>query len=50
VMITGAGSAYFGADKTVSAHIAGSGGVVYSGDATVTESKIDGSGTISKAN
>ena len=49
VKITGAGSAYFSADKTVSAHIVGAGGVVYSGNAIVTDSKIVGAGTVSKA-
>jgi hypothetical protein len=48
VIITGAGTANFAADKTVSAHITGSGGVVYSGNATVTDSKIVGSGGVSK--
>jgi hypothetical protein len=47
--ITGAGEAYFSADKTVSAHINGSGGVVYSGNATVIDSKTVGSGGITKA-
>ena len=49
VSITGSGSAYFTAEKTVSARIVGSGNVVYSGNATVTESKTIGSGSISKA-
>jgi hypothetical protein len=48
VMITGAGSAYLSADKTVSAHIIGAGSVVYSGNARVTDSKTIGSGGISK--
>jgi hypothetical protein len=49
VTITGSGSAYFSADKTVSARIIGSGNVVYSGHATIAESKTIGSGSISKA-
>jgi hypothetical protein len=49
VMISGAGSAYFNAEKTVSANITGSGGVHYSGNATVINSKTVGSGGISKA-
>jgi hypothetical protein len=50
VTITGSGSAYFTADKTVSARIVGSGNVVYSGNATITESKTIGSGSVSKEN
>ena len=49
VMIAGSGSAYFDADKTVSASIVGSGNVVYSGSATVTNSRSIGSGSVSKA-
>jgi len=49
VMIAGSGSAYFSADKTVSAHIVGSGNVVYSGNASITDSKTVGSGSVSKA-
>jgi hypothetical protein len=48
VVIAGSGSAYFSADKTVSAHIVGSGNVVYSGNATITDSRTVGSGTVSK--
>jgi hypothetical protein len=48
VTITGSGSAYFTADKTVSARIVGSGNVVYSGHATIAESRTIGSGSISK--
>jgi hypothetical protein len=48
VTITGSGSAYFTADKTVSARIVGSGNVVYSGNATIAESKTIGSGSVSK--
>jgi hypothetical protein len=49
VVIAGSGSAYFSAEKTISAHIVGSGNVVYTGTATVTDSKTFGSGSISKA-
>jgi Putative auto-transporter adhesin, head GIN domain len=49
VLITGSGNAYLSAEKTISAHIVGSGNVVYTGTATVTESKTIGSGSISKA-
>ena len=50
VVITGAGSAYFAADKTVSAHIEGPGGVIYSGNAILTDSKIVGEGGVRKVN
>jgi hypothetical protein len=49
VVITGSGNAYFSAEKTISAHIVGSGSVVYTGTATVTDSKTIGSGSVSKA-
>jgi len=49
VTITGSGNAYFTAEKTVSARIVGSGNVIYSGNATITESKTIGSGGVSKA-
>jgi hypothetical protein len=49
VMIAGSGNAYFGADKTISANIVGSGNVVYSGNATISSSRTVGSGSISKA-
>lgn len=49
VTISGSGNAYFTAEKTVSAFIVGSGNVVYSGGATITENKTVGSGTVSKA-
>lgn len=39
IVITGSGSAYLTADDTLSAHVTGSGEVVYSGNATVTGSK-----------
>jgi len=48
VTISGSGNAYFSAGKTVSAHIVGSGNVVYSGNATITESRTVGSGGVSK--
>jgi hypothetical protein len=48
VVITGSGSAYITADKTVSARIVGSGNVVYSGNATITDSRTMGSGRVSK--
>jgi len=48
VVITGSGNAYFNADKTVSVHIVGSGNVIYSGNATITESRTVGSGSVSK--
>ncbi|WP_428328666.1 head GIN domain-containing protein [Mucilaginibacter sp.] len=47
VTITGSGSAYFHADKTISARIVGSGNVIYSGSATV-DSHTLGSGRVSK--
>jgi hypothetical protein len=49
VVITGSGNAYFGADKSISAHIVGSGSVVYTGRATVRDTKTIGSGSVSKA-
>ncbi len=49
VTISGSGNAYFTAEKTISAFIVGSGNVVYSGSATVTDSKTVGSGSVSKA-
>lgn len=49
VVITGSGNAYFSAEKTISAHIVGSGNVVYTGAATVTTKMTVGSGSISKA-
>ncbi len=50
VKITGAGSAYLSAEKTISAKINGPGGVVYSGNATVIDSeKAVGTGGIKKA-
>ena len=48
VVISGSGNAYFSAEKSVSAHIVGSGNVIYSGNATVTDSKTVGSGSVTK--
>jgi hypothetical protein len=47
--ITGSGSTYITAEKTVSARIVGSGNVVYSGNATITDSRTIGSGSVSRA-
>ncbi len=47
--ITGSGTAYITAEKSVSAHIVGSGNVIYSGSAVIAESKTIGSGSVSKA-
>jgi len=49
VSIAGSGKAYVNAEKTIAAHIAGSGSVVYSGNATVNEFRSAGSGSITKA-
>ena len=49
VNITGSGNAYLAADKTISARIVGSGSVIYSGNATVGDSRTIGSGRITKA-
>lgn len=49
VSIAGSGSAYINAEKTISAHIIGSGNVIYSGKATVSDRKTIGSGRVSKA-
>ena len=38
--ITGSGTAYFEAEKTIAAHVAGSGYVVYSGNAVVTNGPV----------
>lgn len=46
--IAGSGSAYLEADKTVSANIVGSGNVIYSGNASITNSRTVGSGRVSK--
>lgn len=47
VTITGSGNAYFEADRSVSAHIVGSGNVVYTGSAAITDSHTIGSGRVS---
>ncbi len=47
-MITGSGNVYVAADRTVSAHITGSGSLIYSGSANVTDSHYTGSGRVSK--
>lgn len=47
--ITGSGGVYITAEKTVSAHITGSGNVVYSGNAIVTDTHTVGSGRVSRA-
>jgi hypothetical protein len=49
VVITGSGNAYITADKTLSAHIVGSGSLVYAGNATVSDVKTVGSGSVTKA-
>ena len=49
VLITGSGSAYLNADKTLSAKLIGSGNVVYNGNATVSTTTI-GSGRVTKEN
>jgi hypothetical protein len=48
VSIAGSGSAYFTADKSVSASIVGSGNVIYSGNATMNDIRTVGSGRVSK--
>ena len=48
--ITGSGSIHINAEKTVSAHITGSGNVIYSGNASVVDSRTVGSGRVSRAN
>jgi len=48
--ITGSGNVYITAEKTVSGHIVGSGSLLYSGNATMTDIKTIGSGRVSKAN
>jgi hypothetical protein len=48
VSITGSGNVYLAADKDISAHIIGSGSVVYSVNATVSDSKTIGSGEVRK--
>jgi hypothetical protein len=50
VSLSGSGSAYVHADQTLSAHIAGSGSLVYSGTASVTDIRTSGSGRVRKEN
>lgn len=50
VSIAGSGNAYFIADKDISAHIAGSGSVIYSGSASVSDSRTVGSGRVTRVN
>ena len=50
ISIAGSGSARLTAEKTIGASIVGSGSVVYSGSASITENHTIGSGSISKAN
>jgi hypothetical protein len=47
-MITGSGDVYVDADKSVSAHITGSGSLIYSGNASIVDSHYTGSGRVSK--
>jgi hypothetical protein len=49
-VITGSGNVYIGADKTITAHIVGSGSLVYSGAATISDIRTVGSGRVTKAN
>jgi Putative auto-transporter adhesin, head GIN domain len=48
VVITGSGNVYVKAEKSVSAHITGSGNVEYSGNAAVVDSRSIGSGRVNK--
>lgn len=48
VHIAGSGNAYLVADKSISGHIAGSGDVIYSGNATEEDVKTAGSGRVRK--
>ena len=47
-VITGSGNVYVDAEKSVSAHITGSGSLIYSGSASVTDSRYTGSGRVTK--
>jgi hypothetical protein len=49
ITITGSGNVYLVADKSVSAHITGSGSVIYSGNANVVDTRYTGSGRVTKA-
>jgi len=48
VRLSGSGNIYVNADKTLSAHISGSGSLVYSGTASVTDISTSGSGRVRK--
>jgi len=48
VKLSGSGSASVYADKTISAHISGSGSLIYAGNASVTDIKTSGSGRVRK--
>jgi hypothetical protein len=48
VSIAGSGSAHFGADKSISASIVGSGNVIYYGNATIADFRTIGSGRLSR--
>ncbi|HEY0244283.1 MAG TPA: DUF2807 domain-containing protein, partial [Mucilaginibacter sp.] len=50
VTLSGSGSAYVHADQTLSAHISGSGSLIYSGTASVTDIRTSGSGRVRKEN
>jgi hypothetical protein len=47
-VITGSGNIYVEAEKSINAHITGSGSVLYSGNASSINSATTGSGTVSK--
>ena len=49
VVITGSGNVYLVAEKSVTAHITGSGNVTYSGNASVINPSYTGSGRVNKA-
>jgi len=49
VSIAGSGNAELGAERSISASIVGSGNVVYTGSATISDSRTVGSGRLSKA-
>jgi hypothetical protein len=49
VMITGSGSVYLAAEKSITAHITGSGNVNYTGNASVVNTRYTGSGRVNKA-
>ena len=49
-VITGSGNAHVHADKTIVAHLVGSGSLRYTGNATISDVKTVGSGSVSKGN